>query len=38
MVNGIIFAGFNIVDMKKIESTNLPVIVLTKENPKIKRD
>ncbi len=34
MLNGITFAGFNIVDVKKLyKTTNLPVITVTREKP-----
>lgn len=34
MLNGITFAGFNLVDIKKLnEATNLPVLALTHEKP-----
>jgi len=34
MLNGITFAGFNVVDIKKLNSaTNLPVLVLMREKP-----
>lgn len=37
MLNGITFAGFNVVDIRKLfNKTGLPVIVLTKEKPDLK--
>ena len=38
MLNGLTFAGFNIVNIKRVfESTGLPVIVLTKKKPNINK-
>lgn len=37
MLNGITFAGFNVVDIRKLfNKTGLPVIVLTKEKPDLE--
>ncbi len=37
MLNGITFAGFNVVDIKKLNlATNLPVIALTREKPDLE--
>jgi len=37
MLNGITFAGFNIVNIKKLfESTGLPVIAITREKPNLE--
>ena len=37
MLNGITFAGFNVVDIKKLNSaTKLPVIALTREKPDLE--
>ena len=38
MLNGITFAGFNLVDIKKLnEATNLPVLALTHEKPDLEK-
>lgn len=38
MLNGITFGGFNVVDMKSLNSlTRLPVIALTREKPNLKK-
>jgi endonuclease V-like protein UPF0215 family len=37
MLNGITFGGFNVVDIKKLNSeTNLPVVALTREKPDLE--
>ncbi|MEM3695313.1 MAG: DUF99 family protein [Candidatus Bathyarchaeia archaeon] len=37
MLNGITFAGFNVIDIKELfEKTNLPIIAVTKEKPSFK--
>jgi endonuclease V-like protein UPF0215 family len=37
MVNGIALAGFNVIDIEKInKETKLPIIVVTRKNPRIK--
>lgn len=37
LLNGITFAGFNVVDIKKLNfATNLPVITLTREKPDLE--
>ena len=37
LLNGITFAGFNVVDIKKLNfATNLPVIALTREKPDLE--
>jgi endonuclease V-like protein UPF0215 family len=38
MLNGVTFAGFNVVDIKKLnEATGLPVIAVTRDKPNSKR-
>ncbi|MEM3577695.1 MAG: DUF99 family protein [Candidatus Bathyarchaeia archaeon] len=37
MLNGITFAGFNVIDIKELfTKTNLPIIAVTKEKPNLK--